>query len=113
MATAKKNTATDSATPKARKPREPKVVNDLPSAVVALNAAKRREERAGKAYNASIKEYDAAQEALETAKATVKRFYAETVGLSVEEDVNDPSTDAYDAAMESDGNETTEADRAV
>jgi hypothetical protein len=84
MAARTKKTDADATEKAAPKKRAPKPVTDLPSATVALKAAQRRAERADKAYDAARTERDAAQAALEDAKATVKRFYAELVGESVD-----------------------------
>lgn len=98
-----KSTTTKPATEKAApKKREPKPVTDLPSATVALNAAKRRAERAGKALAEAETEHDAAQLALSAAKKDVDRFYRELMGMDVEpeptpdEDVTESVAAAYE-----------------
>ncbi len=74
-----------------RKPRTPKPVDDLASATVALNAAKRKADRTAKARAEAVAADGLAQTELEQAKATVKRFYAELMGetLEADEDVKD------------------------
>ncbi|WIC89218.1 hypothetical protein SEA_BOGOTA_68 [Streptomyces phage Bogota] len=85
--TPKKTPAKTSATGEkaAPKKREPKPVTDLASATVALNAAKRRADRAGKVLAEAETEHDAAQLALSAAKKDVQRFYAELMGEPVDE----------------------------
>lgn len=85
--TPKKTAAKTSATGEkaAPKKREPKPVTDLASATVALNAAKRRADRAGKVLAEAETEHDAAQLALSAAKKDVQRFYAELMGEPVDE----------------------------
>ncbi|UTN91898.1 hypothetical protein SEA_STUFF_67 [Streptomyces phage Stuff] len=98
--TPKKTPAKTSATEKAApKKREPKPVTDLASATVALNAAKRRADRAGKVLAEAETEHDAAQLALSAAKKDVQRFYAELMGEPVDE-APAGLTDADDAYAE-------------
>jgi hypothetical protein len=74
-------TATEPEAVKApRKKREPKPVNDLPSAVAAQKAAQRRYDRAAKALEALKKEESDAWTALQESKAEVKRYYSELMG---------------------------------
>lgn len=75
-----------------RKPRTPKPVDDLASATVALNAAKRKADRTAKARAEAVAADGLAQTELAQAKATVKRFYAELMGETLEADQDAPET---------------------
>lgn len=89
-------TATEAKAP--RKARTPKPVNDLASATVALNGAKRKADRTAKARAEAVAADGLAQAELEQAKATVKRFYAELMGEAVDapEDVTENLAAAYE-----------------
>ncbi|AYD86813.1 hypothetical protein SEA_MICRODON_66 [Streptomyces phage Microdon] len=93
MAARTKKTDADATEPKAeKKTRQPKPVTDLPSATVALKAAQRRADRAGKALSDAETENDAAQTALAAAKKDVDRYYRELMGMDVEpEPVPEPT----------------------
>lgn len=109
VAKTKTDTAAPDANPepaKVRKTRVRKPVNDLPTAVAALNASARREDRAKKAYLAAVKEYDDAQKAQQNAKDLVKKFYAETVGDAVNDTENVGDADYEDVTGAE--NETSE-----
>lgn len=108
MAARTKKTDADATEPKAeKKTRQPKPVTDLPSATVALKAAQRRADRAGKALSEAETEHDAAQLALSAAKKDVDRFYRELMGMDVEPEAEDVTEDVA-AAYEPDGHEVTD-----
>jgi len=97
MAARTKKTDTPATEKAAPKKRQPKAVTDLPSATTALKAAQRRADRADKAYDEARTERYNAQSDLEAAKATVKKFYAELMGesLDVDEDQGQAEGPAY------------------
>lgn len=84
----------------ARKPRTPKPVDDLASATVALNAAKRKADRTAKARAEAVAADGLAQTELAEAKATVKKFYAELMGENLGEgsDVQAPELTEQESA---------------
>lgn len=84
MAARAKKTETPATEKAEKKTRTPKPVTDLPSATVALNAAKRKADRTEKARLEAVQADAEAQRELAEAKAVVKRYYAELMGEQVD-----------------------------